>query len=83
MADFFEPPLTVLGASSQSHFSPLGDVYEGVNGRVFETSLAGAEMVKYACNAFLAIKIGFANEFGNSLQSLRSRYAVRQRDFHF
>ena len=64
VADFFEPPLTVLGASNQSHFSPLRDVYDGVNGRVFETSLAGAEMVKYACNAFHAIKIGFANELG-------------------
>jgi GDP-mannose 6-dehydrogenase len=64
VVDFFEPPFTVLGASDQSHLLPLRDLYEGVNGRVFETSLAGAEMVKYACNAFHAIKVGFANELG-------------------
>jgi GDP-mannose 6-dehydrogenase len=64
VADFFEPPFTVLGASDKSHLAPLRDLYEGVNGRVFETSLAGAEMVKYACNAFHAIKVGFANEVG-------------------
>jgi GDP-mannose 6-dehydrogenase len=64
VSDFFEPPFTVLGASDQSHLSPLRDVYEGVNGRVFETSLAGAEMVKYACNSFHALKVGFANELG-------------------
>jgi GDP-mannose 6-dehydrogenase len=64
VADFFEPPFTVLGASDKSHVAPLRDLYEGVNGRVFETSLAGAEMVKYSCNAFHAIKVGFANELG-------------------
>jgi GDP-mannose 6-dehydrogenase len=64
IADFFEPPFTVLGATNCSHFAPLRDLYEGVCGRVFETSVAGAEMVKYACNAFHALKVGFANELG-------------------
>src|SRR5450432_1253470 len=64
VADFFEPPFTVLGASDESHFSTLRDIYDGVHGRIFETSLAGAEMVKYACNAFHALKVSFANELG-------------------
>lgn len=32
------------------------------NARLVETSLTSAEMIKYAANAFLAMKIGFANE---------------------
>jgi GDP-mannose 6-dehydrogenase len=70
VSDFFQPPFTVLGASDRSHFLTLRDIYEGVDGRIFETSLAGAEMVKYACNAFHALKVGFANELGTISKTL-------------
>jgi GDP-mannose 6-dehydrogenase len=64
VADFFEPPFTVIGATSPNDLTPIRDLYEGLPGRFFETSLASAEMVKYACNAFHAVKVGFANELG-------------------
>lgn len=64
VADFFEPPFTVFGAANSDHLQPLRDLYDGLPGRVFETHLAVAEMVKYACNAFHAVKVGFANELG-------------------
>jgi len=62
--DFFNPPFTVLGAWDISHLCPLREMYGFANAKVFETSVATAEMVKYVCNAFHALKVGFANEVG-------------------
>jgi GDP-mannose 6-dehydrogenase len=70
VADFFEPPFTVLGAAKPCHSAALRGLYDGLPGRVFETSLAAAEMVKYACNAFHAVKVGFANELGTLCKTL-------------
>ncbi len=62
--DFFNPPFTVLGAHAPAHLQPLRELYQGIPGQVFETSLNAAEMVKYVCNAYHAVKVGFANEIG-------------------
>lgn len=64
IADFLNPPFTVLGASDPKYLLPLRQLYEGVSGPVFETSLRCAEMVKYICNAYHALKVAFANEIG-------------------
>jgi GDP-mannose 6-dehydrogenase len=70
LADFFQPPFTVFGAACECHLTPLRDLYEGLPGRVHVTSFASAEMVKYACNAFHAVKVGFANELGTLCKSI-------------
>jgi GDP-mannose 6-dehydrogenase len=70
VADFFKPPFTVLGAADPRDLGPLRDLYVGLSGRTFETSVAAAEMVKYACNAFHAAKVSFANELGTLCKSL-------------
>jgi GDP-mannose 6-dehydrogenase len=64
VADFLQPPYTVLGAQREEHLATVRELYRTVSGPVFETSIAVAEMVKYVCNAFHAVKIGFANEIG-------------------
>jgi GDP-mannose 6-dehydrogenase len=64
IADFSNPPFTVLGASDPKFLQPLRELYEGISGPIFETSLRSAEMVKYICNAFHALKVAFANEIG-------------------
>ena len=43
----------------------VGELYEGIEAPLFVTSLKTAEMVKYACNCFHALKVSFANEIGN------------------
>jgi GDP-mannose 6-dehydrogenase len=43
----------------------VAGLYSGLPGEVSIVSLRTAELIKYACNAFHAIKIGFANEIGS------------------
>jgi GDP-mannose 6-dehydrogenase len=64
LRDFIDPPMTVLGAAEPDHLEPLRRLYAGVSGPTFETSFRVAEMVKYACNSFHAVKVAFANEVG-------------------
>ncbi|MGH9375088.1 MAG: nucleotide sugar dehydrogenase [Terriglobia bacterium] len=70
VADFFEPPYTVLGTLGPDEAAPVREVYGWVSSRVFETSIRVAELVKYASNAFHAVKVGFANELGTLAKRL-------------
>ncbi len=70
VADFFEPPYTVLGAQNPEHLSRVRELYQWTPSRIFETSISVAEMVKYASNAFHAVKVSFANELGTLAKRL-------------
>jgi len=64
VADFMEPSMTIIGAVDQKHSALLRELYAWAPGRIFETSFRSAEMVKYVCNAWHALKVTFANEVG-------------------
>jgi GDP-mannose 6-dehydrogenase len=68
--DFLEPSITVIGSGDPQHASTLREIYSWVPGRVVETSFRSAEMVKYVCNAWHAVKVGFANEVGTLAREL-------------
>ena len=70
VADFHQPPYTILGAQNLEHLTPLRELYKSVPGPVFETTIPVAEMVKYVSNAFHAVKVTFANEVGTLCQHL-------------
>src|SRR2546422_9916296 len=70
VADFFQPPYTILGAQDPEHLAPLRELYKGLPGAVFETTITIAEMAKYVSNAFHAVKVGFANEVGTLCKHL-------------
>jgi GDP-mannose 6-dehydrogenase len=70
VADFFQPPYTILGAQNAEHLAPVRELYQGLSGAVFETTITAAEMAKYASNAFHAVKVGFANEVGTLCKHL-------------
>lgn len=70
IADFLEPGMTVLGGDSDQDLALLRELYAWVPGDVFSTSPAAAEMIKYVCNGFHALKIAFANEVGTVCKHL-------------
>ena len=70
VADFLEPSITIIGASDPAHSRILRELYSWVPGKVFETSFRAAEMVKYVCNAWHAVKVAFANEVGTMAKGL-------------
>jgi GDP-mannose 6-dehydrogenase len=64
IADFYDPPFTVVGALRPEDAETVAALYESVKAQLFLVSIRTAEMIKYACNAFHALKITFANELG-------------------
>jgi GDP-mannose 6-dehydrogenase len=62
--DFLNPPMTVLGVSDETSESLLRELYSWVPAELFAVPVPAAEMVKYACNTFHALKVAFANEIG-------------------
>lgn len=64
VADFHQPPYTILGAKDPKRLAVLRELYKTIPGPLFETSIPVAEMVKYVSNAFHAVKVTFANEVG-------------------
>jgi GDP-mannose 6-dehydrogenase len=70
VADFLEPAMTVIGAADKAHGAMVRDLYSWAPGRIFETSFRSAEMVKYVCNGWHAMKVAFANEIGTLANEL-------------
>ena len=70
VADFLNPPYTILGASDVNHLAPLRELYQEIRATLYETTIPVAEMVKYFSNCYHALKVGFANEMGTMCKHL-------------
>ena len=64
VADFFDPPKTVVGASDTRAETTVTAIYGAVDKKVIFTSIEAAEMVKYVDNVWHANKVAFGNEVG-------------------
>lgn len=60
--DYDGPPFTVVGANHPDAALQLQALFGHLPCRFIETSVRSAEMMKYCCNNFHALKITFANE---------------------
>jgi UDPglucose 6-dehydrogenase len=66
--DFRYPDRIVVGSNSQVAFKIMKNLYSPLiskGAKFFTTNRKGAELIKYASNAFLATKITFINEMAN------------------
>ena len=73
IGDFMRPDRVVIGADDQASMAILQDLYRPLflNETPFVlTSVATAELTKYAANAFLATKISFINEMANLCEAV-------------
>jgi GDP-mannose 6-dehydrogenase len=64
IADFHQPPFTLIGCDDDESASLLQRLYAHVDAPVLTIAVKEAEMVKYACNCFHGLKVAFANEMG-------------------
>lgn len=60
--DYDKPPFTVVGANHPFPADMLRELFGHLPCKFFQTSVRSAEMMKYSCNNFHALKITFANE---------------------
>jgi GDP-mannose 6-dehydrogenase len=68
--DFLKPPYTLLGSDCTWATETMQAVYQGIEGPFITTEPRVAELMKYVCNSFHALKIVFANEVGNICKQL-------------
>ncbi len=68
IGDFSNPDRVIIGTDSKRANKLLKTLYMPIikkSSRYFKTSRRGAELIKYASNAFLATKISYINELSN------------------
>lgn len=70
VADYFNPPLTLVGSDNTEAAQKVADLYMTLPGEKIITDLKVAEIMKYVNNTYHALKISFANEVGNVCSEL-------------
>jgi UDPglucose 6-dehydrogenase len=71
--DFLRPNRIILGATSQKALQIMQDVYSSLyinETPIIHTNIPTAETIKYANNAFLALKISYINEIANLCEAV-------------
>jgi GDP-mannose 6-dehydrogenase len=70
ICDYESVPFTIIGTDDTVAESVVRELYAQVASKIIITDFKIAEMIKYACNAWHASKITFANEIGRIAKSL-------------
>ncbi|MFD1260165.1 nucleotide sugar dehydrogenase [Entomomonas asaccharolytica] len=65
IADYDYPPITVIGELDSKSGDLLEALYSDLDAPILRRPIEVAEMIKYTCNVWHAVKVTFANEIGN------------------
>jgi GDP-mannose 6-dehydrogenase len=68
--DFFDPPFTVIGVDDAATGATVSQLFSAFDARVRIVPVRTAEALKYACNAFHATKVAFANEIARVFRTM-------------
>ncbi len=63
--DFFQAPFTLIGEFNERSGEMAAKVYSSLKAPLYRTNIPTASLVKYASNAYHAVKVAFANEIGS------------------
>lgn len=73
--DFLKPERVVIGGNNSDAIQTMKDLYAPFvrsGNPILVTDNVSAEFAKYACNAFLAMKVSFINEMANLCESVHA-----------
>ncbi len=70
LADYDAPPFVLVGTVGDFDGQDVLELYADVQAARLVTDARSAALVKYACNAFHAAKVAFANEIGTLARSM-------------
>ncbi|TLX68733.1 MAG: UDP-glucose/GDP-mannose dehydrogenase family protein [Thaumarchaeota archaeon] len=62
--DFFKPDRVIIGEDHNEFSKLFVELYQPLTKNIITTSFEAAELIKYASNCFLSLKISFFNEIG-------------------
>lgn len=69
LQDFFKPDRIVVGCTDEVKATKVAQLYKAKKAKVVFTDNTSAEIIKYASNSFLAIKLSFVNEIAAYAES--------------
>jgi len=69
LQDFFKPDRIVVGCTDEVKATEVARLYKAKKAKVVFTNNTSAEIIKYASNSFLAIKLSFVNEIAAYAES--------------
>ena len=91
LEDFLNPDRIVIGSGSKEAAEKVADLYKNIDSEIIFTDNTSAELIKYASNSYLAVRLSFVNELaayaekigGNVIQVLDAMGKDKRIGNHF